>query len=121
MSGQIGTHMAMKAEVEICYQYIAKQKWAKEKGVEFTLTLRSFINLKKAKKCYWTGHVMSKTGNTKRWNYATIDRVDRRLGYIQGNCVACCFAANSIKGVLEDPNNSLKPTDLKKMIKEMSK
>lgn len=41
-------------------------------------------------------------GYTPKWptSRVGIDRVDNSIGYIEGNCVPCCFTCNSAKGTL---------------------
>ena len=57
----------------------------------------------KQKKCFYTGILLTTTqpGGVQQPTDFTIDRVDNRLGYVSGNVVACCHAANSFKGIVE--------------------
>jgi|14_taG_2_1085336.scaffolds.fasta_scaffold69369_2 hypothetical protein len=107
--------MKVKDQLKICTRYITKQKNAVESGVLFALPLVSFINIMKAKRCSITGHSIQNSGGHWAWNYTTIDRVDRSRGYEKGNCIAVAQRVNEIKGLVEDPNNSLTPDDLIKI------
>ncbi len=83
----------------VARKYIEKMQNAKNRGVEFDLTLTSMKNLVKAKRCYYTG--VELTVGTGLPTDMSIDRVDNSLGYVKGNVVACCQGANRIKGLME--------------------
>jgi hypothetical protein len=65
----------------------------KSKGWEFNLNLTSIRNLYRAKKCYFTGTLLTSKNRT-------IDRIDNTKGYIKGNVVACDKKFNMKKGSL---------------------
>ena len=77
---------------------------AKRRGIEFNLTFTSMKNLMSAKKCYYTGILLTKStgkeGELKLSDF-TIDRIDGSKGYIKGNVVACCHGANKMKNEFE--------------------
>jgi repressor of nif and glnA expression len=80
----------------------SKASNAKDRGIEFNLTFASMRNLLSAKKCYYTGLPMTKpTGVKQVGSDLTIDRIDASKGYIKGNVVACCYAANQLKSQVE--------------------
>lgn len=80
-----------------------KSENAKKRGIEFDLSFQSMKNLMGAKRCFYTGILLTKsTGNGEmRLSDATIDRVDVNKGYTSGNVVACCHAANQMKNQFE--------------------
>ncbi|QHZ60103.1 hypothetical protein PJKIFABJ_00167 [Pseudomonas phage PE09] len=81
-----------------------KAENAKKRGIEFNLTHTGMKNLLGAKKCYYTGIPLTKsTGKEDELKLSdfTIDRIDGTKGYVKGNVVACCHAANQMKGQLE--------------------
>lgn len=94
-------------DLYVAKKLAAKAKNAKDRGIEFGLTFQSMKNLMKAKRCYYTGIVLTtpegvqpdQTGN--KASDRTIDRIDGSKGYVPGNVVACCNAANNIKAQLE--------------------
>lgn len=94
-------------DLYVAKKLASKAKNAKDRGIEFSLTFQSMKNLMKAKKCYYTGITLTtpegvqpdQTGN--KASDRTIDRVDGSKGYVPGNVVACCNAANNIKAQLE--------------------
>ena len=45
-------------------------------------------------KCYWLGVDMIPSSTKKYPFQPSLDRLDRSRGYIMGNVVLCCFAAN---------------------------
>lgn len=88
-----------------------KQKYndAKARGIEFDLSFQSMKNLCKAKRCGYTGIVLTHhryqgTGEPIRPlpTDFTIDRIDAAKGYVAGNVIACCNAANNFKSQLEN-------------------
>lgn len=85
---------------KIASWYLNKIQSSNDRGIEFTLSLMSVMNISKAKKCYFTGLPL----NDKT---RTIDRVDNSKGYVKGNVVACHKTFNNFKSVLEDKSNPL--------------
>lgn len=87
-------------DASIAKAYLNKIDNAKSRGVSFNLPLLSYINVMKAKKCYFTG--LTLTDNNR-----SIDRLDNKLGYVKGNVVACINFFNKLKGITENPNNDI--------------
>ena len=63
-------------DILLAKRYITKADLAKAGGVEFSLSLTSFKNLMKAKKCYYTGVELTdkRSGKAMRGTDRTIDR-----------------------------------------------
>lgn len=83
-----------------------KAENAKKRGIEFNLTMSSMKNLLSARRCFYTGIPLTKsTGKEEngelRLSDFTIDRIDVSKGYVKGNVVACCHAANQMKNQFE--------------------
>lgn len=81
-----------------------KAENAKKRGIEFNLTIASMKNLLSAKRCFYTGIGLTKsTGKESELALSdfTIDRIDGSKGYVKGNVVACCHAANQMKNQFE--------------------
>lgn len=76
---------------------------AKERGIEFNMTFQSMKNILGAKKCHYTGLALTKprASMPMRGSDLTIDRIDCTKGYVKGNVVACCHAANQLKSQVE--------------------
>jgi hypothetical protein len=47
--------------------------------------------------CYYCGAIPTYTYYNYPIKFNGVDRVDNNLGYIKGNCVACCFICNRAK------------------------
>lgn len=77
----------------------SKMHNARQRGVQFDLTFQAMKNLCRAKKCYYTGIPLTKpkSGQPAQASDFTIDRIDASKGYVAGNVVACCHAANQLK------------------------
>lgn len=100
--------MSAAFDLKIAKKLISKEKDAKRRGIEFSLTIQSMKNLMKAKRCYYTGIVLTEPAGLcddqiggRLASDRTIDRIDGTKGYVPGNVVACCNAANNIKAQLE--------------------
>lgn len=76
---------------------------ARDRGIEFNLSFAAMRNLLRAKKCYYTGIPLTRAekGAELRASDLTIDRIDNTKGYVHGNVVACCHAANNMKAMAE--------------------
>lgn len=92
-------------EVLVANKYRGKVDNARSRGIEFALSLNEYRQLLLRKRCAYTGIPMTlhKQGNPTKTDL-TIERVDDKKGYIKGNVIAVCYAANNIKSVFEDPN-----------------
>lgn len=95
--------MSVANDLMVARKYIAKRDNALSRGIEFNLSLQSMANLMRAKKCYYTGFALTepRQGMPLRATDRTIDRVDATKGYVPGNVVACCHAANNLKSQCE--------------------
>lgn len=106
-------------DLDIARRYIRKAENAKLKGVEFKLSLTSFKNMMRAQKCAYTGIQMTtgKRGDMKlKASDRTIDRIDCKKGYVPGNVVACCHAANNLKSMFENGNTFLTTKQARKIL-----
>lgn len=76
-----------------------------QRGISFNLSFVSCRNLLKAKKCYYTGVLLTKTktdtGAKPKPTDFTVDRIDSSKPYEKGNVVVCCHFANQLKNQVE--------------------
>ena len=89
-----------KTDKDICldqvyqrYKYASKfRNHTFELEKEFTIQLIQ-------QNCYYCKSPPSNIhkANKRTWKYSGIDRLNNNLGYISGNCVACCWSCNQIK------------------------
>lgn len=107
-------------EVLVANKYRGKVENAKSRGIDFSLTLNEFRNILMKKRCAYTGiHLtIHRHGNPDKSDL-TLERIDSKLGYMKGNVIAVCAAANSVKGVFEDPNNFLSVNDAVRMFSKI--
>lgn len=83
--------MSVKDDLALCKKYIALLQSADSRGIEFKLSLTALKNLKRSKRCYYTGDLFTDK------NRMSIDRVDNSKGYEDGNVVACGESLNHRK------------------------
>jgi hypothetical protein len=95
-------------DLKIAKKLASKEKDAKRRGIEFALTFQSMKNLMKAKRCYYTGIILTEPAGLnddqiggRLMSDRTIDRIDCNKGYVPGNVVACCNGANNLKAQFE--------------------
>lgn len=65
-------------------------------GLPMDITEEYILGLYKQQdgRCYWLGLDMIPSSQRKSPLQPSLDRLDRRVGYVQGNVVLCCFTAN---------------------------
>ena len=94
----------------IAKKYRNKIDDAARRGLEFNLTLLEFRRLYTRRRCEYTNLPLelSRNENGKQTNRSlTLERVDNKQGYVSGNVITVCKAANGIKAVFENPDNPL--------------
>lgn len=90
----------------IGYQYKAYSNSAKQRNLEFSLTLDDVENLLFQKCSYcnvdpYATHVrFFIDGSTETISWNGVDRVDSNRGYVKDNCVSCCKICNAAKSDL---------------------
>lgn len=66
---------------------------AKKRGLEFDLSLDTFIN-EISKPCIYCNNLLGEKSVTA----SGLDRKDNSKGYVSDNICSCCWICNSIKG-----------------------
>jgi hypothetical protein len=102
--------IAVSDDELLCKKYLNKVKNARDRGIDFNLSLTSLKNIMRAKKCYFTGLTLTKENST-------IDRVNSKIGYIKGNVVACHADINQLKSVFESQSH-MDNKQLKQLLKK---
>lgn len=103
-------------------KYKAKLADARSRSLEFSLTFNEFRSILQRKHCAYTGRLLkfSTTGPANA-NDISIERVDNQYGYVAGNCIAICHAANQVKGVFENPTGKFPVEEAIKMFANLEK
>jgi len=73
---------------------------SKRRNIPFDLDKETFFQLTSSN-CFYCGKPPTKVSRLRKtvghhgdYKYNGIDRVDNDKGYIEGNCVACCYDCN---------------------------
>ena len=99
----------------LCQKYINKIASSAKKDQEFSLSIGQFKKIMSRKTCYYTKVILTYSNSPQPLaTDITIDRIDRKRGYVLGNCVACCHAFNQLKGVAESPSLGLSLSEVVK-------
>lgn len=74
-------------------KYYAGRFTARKRGIEFSITMDEFAALVRDDQCHWCAGPLPllRPG---------LDRLDNAIGYVAGNCVACCWICNVMKGTM---------------------
>lgn len=106
----------------IARKYARKASNARQSGIPFTLSLTSFKNLMRAKKCGYTKIPLTNSGGpVPEFTDITVDRIDNTKGYEKGNVIAVCHGVNQIKGNLENPKSKVGLKEIKRMLRIIEK
>lgn len=108
------TKAAKGDDIALARAYLNKADQAKAKGIEFSISLTSFKNMLKARKCFFTG--LPLTAET-----FSIDRIDNTKGYVAGNVASCHLNFNSLKAMIENPTTQLNIDNVTKAMVKLSK
>lgn len=109
-------------DLKVAKKYLAKANNAKSAGFDFTLSLKSFQNLMRAKKCGYTGiHLTEGGGPQPLFSDISIDRIDNSKGYVKGNVIAVAHGVNQFKGNLENPNSVFGFKECERMLKTIKR
>jgi hypothetical protein len=82
-------------DIEVAKKMINLQQSATSRNLEYNLTFETTKRLMSYTRCYYTNVEFNDTTNI-----FSIDRVDPKKGYIEGNVVACTVEINSKKSNL---------------------
>lgn len=73
--------------------YKRHRKGAKKRKICYSLQFRQFSKLRSGP-CFYCG-----IRRPKLYTGGWIDRLDSAVGYVNENCVSCCFECNTLKSV----------------------
>jgi hypothetical protein len=105
-------------DLQLADYYVKKFKNARERNIEFTLTLADLKKLLKKKTCYYTGQSLNFTGGE---NVFTLDRVDSKKGYTKENTVQCAGWVNRFKNEVFENTKSKTYITKENLFKILSK
>jgi hypothetical protein len=104
-------------------KYYNKKRDSLKRGISFELSLEEYKVLRSFREstCDYTGIVFSKEGQ----NAASIERIDKKVGYVLSNCCMVTRRANILKDIIIDEKGttrlSLQDLETMKIIKEKLK
>jgi hypothetical protein len=88
-------------DTEIAKKFLSKALDAERRGLEFNLTLTSFKNMLRAKKCRYSGVTLTRQQGVMKATDITIERIDPNQGYVIGNVCAASHEMNKLKSKWE--------------------
>jgi|APCry1669190288_1035285.scaffolds.fasta_scaffold86230_2 hypothetical protein len=97
------------SDLDVANKLIKLYQSAKDRNIDFDLTLKKVRQLLQVKTCYYTGVKFEENGQLAR----SIDRVDSSLGYVDDNVVACTVDINGKKANLTNQEIEMLYTKLK--------
>jgi len=112
------------SDIDIAARYVKKAEWAKEKGIEFSLSFFEYKKLSNRKRCAYSDIEFSEYVDGKpvdSFSMKTLERIDNNLGYTYDNTTAVCYGVNVLKGNWENPNNQLNIELVLKVVKNIIK
>ena len=81
------------SDLEVAKKMINLKQSADSRNIKFDLSFLTLKKLMEQKKCFYTGRSFENKGD-----YAlSIDRMDNKLGYLEGNVVSCTVEMNRKK------------------------
>ena len=104
-------------DLDLAKKYVAKAASAGARGLEFSLSFVTYRRLMARKTCAYTGLPFKEKGEQKR----TLERIDNKLGYVEGNVIPVIHAANQIKSKWENPLNPITEQMVIKIITKSQK
>ena len=112
------------SDIDIAARYVKKAEWAKEKGIEFSLSFFEYKKLSNRKRCAYSDIEFSEYVDGKpvdSFRMKTLERINNDLGYTYDNVIAVCYGINVLKGTWENPNNQLSFELVSKVVKNIHK
>lgn len=88
-------------KLKVATKYTNTIKSAVKRNLDFNLDIDDIEALISQRRCFYTGVEFDST------HLQTFDRVDRKLGYVKGNVVACTTQANDLKNKLFEMSNGV--------------
>lgn len=80
-------------DLEVAKKMLNLKQSADSRNIKFDLSFTTLKELMEQKKCFYTGRLLETKGDFS----LSIDRIDNKLGYIDGNVVACTVDINRKK------------------------
>jgi hypothetical protein len=80
-------------DLDVARKMLNLKQSADSRSIKFELSFNTLKKLMEQKKCFYTGRELDAKGDYS----LSIDRIDNKLGYIEGNVVACTVEINRKK------------------------
>lgn len=81
------------SDLEVAKKMLNLKQSADSRNIKFDLSFTTLKELMEQKKCFYTGRILEPKGDFS----LSIDRIDNKLGYVEGNVVACTVDINRKK------------------------
>ena len=100
------------SDIHLAKKFVSKSQRARDLGHEFEISFTTFKRCRSRKTCALTGLKMS-------LDNSSVDRIDNRFGYIEGNVAGVREDINKLKGQIESfigQTKDLEWKHIKKMV-----
>ena len=80
-------------DLDVARKMLNLKQSADSRNIKFELSFNTLKKLMEQKKCFYTGRELDAKGDYS----ISIERIDNKLGYVEGNVVACTVEINRKK------------------------
>lgn len=93
MEGEFDSSKGKLTDLDVARKMLNLKQSADSRSIKFDLSFNTLKKMMEQKKCFYTGRQFDPKGDFS----LSIDRIDNKLGYIEGNVVACTVEINRKK------------------------
>jgi hypothetical protein len=93
MEGEFDSSKGKLTDLDVARKMLNLKQSADSRSIKFDLSFNTLKKMMEQKKCFYTGRQFDPKGDSS----LSIDRIDNKLGYVEGNVVACTVEINRKK------------------------
>jgi hypothetical protein len=93
IEGEFDSSKGKLTDLDVARKMLNLKQSADSRSIKFDLSFNTLKKMMEQKKCFYTGRQFDSKGDFS----LSIDRIDNKLGYVEGNVVACTVEINRKK------------------------